>query len=261
MTHTRDLFDLSGRTALVTGGSRGLGLQMARALGELGARLVITARNEGELAQARAALAADGIECHAIAHDLVRFERIASLVDEALARLGAIDILVNNAGTIWSAPAEDHSDAGWNKVMRLNSDALFFLTREVARRTMLPRRRGSVLNVASLAGLGGFPPAWKAGYISYNASKAAVIGITKALATEWGAHGIRVNAICPGLFPSAMADDIDPLGRQDAMAATPLQRFGGPDDLKGVTAFLCSDASLYVTGQSLAVDGGMSAAF
>ena len=261
MTTTSSLFDLTGRCALVTGGSRGLGLQMARALGEMGARVAIAARKADPHEQARADLAADGISCSAIVADLLRPECIPTLVDQTLQALGTIDILVNNAGTIWAAPAEDHPDAGWRKVMGLNIDAMFFLTREIGKRVMLPRRSGKILNVASLAGLGGFPPGWKASFVSYHASKAAVIGLTRALATEWGPHGIHVNAICPGVFPTQMANDLDASATQDALAATPLRRFGDDEDLKGVAAFLCSDASRHVTGQVLAIDGGMTAAF
>ncbi len=258
---TPELFRLRGQRALITGGSRGLGLQMARALGEMGAQVTLAARKPHELEAARASLVADGIACTTGVADLSRFERIPPLVDAVLEAMGGIDILVNNAGTIWAAPAEEHPNAGWDKVMDLNVNAMFFLTREVARRAFIPQGGGKVLNVSSLAGLGGFPPDWTSPYISYNASKAAVIGLTKGLATEWGRHRITVNAICPGVFPSEMANDLDEASNRRALLATPLQRFGGEDDLKGVAVFLTSAASRHVTGQVIAVDGGMSAAF
>ena len=159
--------------------------------------------------------------------DLPRPEQVSPLVDEAPRALGTIDILVNNVGTLWAAPAEDHPDSGWREVMGLNIDALFFLAREIGKRVMLPKRSGKILNVASLAGLGGSPSGWKAHLVSYHASKAAVIGLTRALATEWGPHGIHVNAIGPGVFPSPMADDLGADATQEALSATPLQRLGG----------------------------------
>jgi len=250
----KELFDLTGKVALVTGGSRGLGLQMAEGLGEMGARLAITARKEDELAEAAARLRGKGIEVLPLSGDLSRHEDIPALVEKVVAGLGAIDVLVNNAGTTWGAPAEDHPAEAWHKVMNLNLHAPFFLTKEVGRRCMIPRRSGAIINISSIAGLRGNPPEMTT--IAYNTSKAAALGFTRALAAEWGRYGIRVNAICPGFFPSKMSRGL--LGRIEKalVSRTPLGRLGGDDDLKGVVVFLASEASRHMTGQHLVVDGG-----
>ena len=255
----RNLLDLTGKTAIVTGGSRGIGLQMAVALGEMGARVALTARKQDELDESRAELEAAGIECHTIAGDLSRFDTIPGVVSSALERWGQIDILVNNAGCNWAAPAEDYPDDGWRKVMNLNIDACFFLCREVGKRSMLPRRSGKIINIASIAGLYGNPPEWQMQTMAYNTSKGALIAMTRALAAEWGPHNINVNAICPGFFPSKMTKvTLDRIGSQ-VLALTPLGRLGGDEDLKGSVVFLASEASRHITGQALAVDGGGTA--
>ncbi len=255
----RALFDLTGKTAIVTGGSRGIGLQMASALGEMGARVALTARKQNELDAARAELEHGGIECLTIAGDLSDFGAIPGMVTTVLDRWGQIDILVNNAGCSWGAPAEDYPDDGWNKVMNLNVDAQFFLCREVGKRSMLPRKSGKIINIASIAGLYGNPPEWGLQTIAYNTSKGALINLTRALAAEWGRYNINVNAICPGFFPSKMSKvTLDRIGAS-VVALTPLGRLGGDEDLKGAIAYLASDASRHVTGQALAVDGGCTA--
>jgi NAD(P)-dependent dehydrogenase (short-subunit alcohol dehydrogenase family) len=254
----KKLFDLSGQVALVTGGSRGLGLQIAEALGEMGARVAITARKAPELEEAAAHLKKLGVEVLTIAGDLSRLEGLPGVVDAVLARYGTIDILVNNAGTTWGAPAESYPVEAWNKVMHLNLDALFFLTQEVARRCFIPKRAGRVVNIASVAGLSGNPPEMTT--VAYNTSKGAVINLTRTLAAEWGQHGINVNAICPGFFPSRMSKAILDQIEKSVVARTPLRRIGGDEDLKGAAVFLASAASRHVTGQYLAVDGGASIA-
>src|SRR5512139_1081800 len=194
----RNLLDLSGRVAIVTGGSRGIGLQMAEGLGEMGAAVLLTARRQDELDAASAHLATLHVEAATLACDLADPASIPGVVDAALRRWDRIDILVNNAGCNWAAPAEDYPDEGWRKVMGLNVDAQFFLAREVAKRAMIPARRGKIVNVASIAGLYGNPPEWGMGTAAYNASKGGLIALTRALAAEWGRHDINVNAICPG---------------------------------------------------------------
>ena len=252
-----DLFRIDGQVAVVTGGSRGLGLQMARALGQAGARVAITARKADELAEAQAQLADQGVKVLTLVNDLQQFDRIPALVDEVVGQLGDIDILVNNAGTTWGAPAEDYPDEAWHKVMNLNVTAPFFLAREVGRRCMIPRQRGKIINIASVAGLKGMPPGVHT--IAYNTSKAAAINFTRALAAEWGCHNINVNAICPGFFPTKMsAGLLDKVGEQ-VLARAPLRRLGNDEDLMGSVVFLASEASRHVTGQYLAVDGGTSA--
>ena len=266
MTRTvQQLFDLSGQTALVTGGSRGLGLQMARALGEAGARLVLSSRKAADLEEATAELQDAGLDARWVAADCADEASITHLVDETLQRVGHIDILVNNAGATWGAPAQDHPVAAWDKVMNLNVRGYFLLCQQVAKRSMLVvpaghsrARGGRIINVASIAGLGGNPSGMQT--IAYNTSKAAVINFTRALACEWGAHGIRVNAVCPGFFPSKMtAGLLQKLGADNMAAHAPLRRLGDDEDLKGLTVLLASDAGKHITGQAVAVDGGVSA--
>ncbi len=250
----KNLLDLTGKVALVTGGSRGLGFQMAEALGEMGAKVAITARKAAELEVAERKLAAQGVEAVAVPVDLGRRESIAPTVDAVAARFGTIDILVNNAGTTWGAAAEDHPAEAWDKVMRLNLDATFFLSQEVGRRFMIPRGSGKIVNIASVAGLAGNPPGMQT--IAYNTSKGAVVNLTRALAAEWGRHGINVNCICPGFFPSKMTHGLLSAIGDMVIAMTPLGRLGGDEDLKGAVAYLASEASRHVTGQCLVVDGG-----
>jgi gluconate 5-dehydrogenase len=253
----QELFHLTGRSALITGGSRGLGLQIAQALGGMGARLALVARKADELEQAQQTLRAQGIEVQIVVADLSRRETIAPLVQAVQQALGGVDILVNNAGATWGAPAEDYPDEAWDKVLRLNVDAPFFLSREVGKRCMIAQRRGSIINIASIAGLRGNPLPMRT--IAYNTSKGAVINFTRGLAAEWGPYGIRVNALLPGFFPSRMsAGLLDKMG-EAIVQATPLRRLGGDQDLMGAAVFFASEASRHITGQCLAVDGGASA--
>ena len=254
----QQLFDLSGKTALVTGGSRGLGLQMAQALGEAGARIMLSSRKAYDLEQATAQLQAAGINARWIAADCAREDDIQRLASETLQRMGDVDILVNNAGATWGAPAEDHPLAAWDKVMNLNVRGYFLLSQAIARHSMIPRRGGRIINVASIAGLAGNPFAMKT--IAYNTSKGAVLNFTRALAGEWGAHGINVNAICPGFFKTRMTTVlIETLNEERMTAQAPLRRLGDDEDLKGITLLYASDAGKHITGQWLAVDGGVSA--
>jgi len=258
MAHTvQQLFDLKGKTALVTGGSRGLGLQMAHALGEAGARIMLSSRKAEDLEQAAAELQAAGIDARWIAADCGKEEDIRRLADETLQRMGDVDILVNNAGASWGAPAEDHPVAAWDKVMNLNIRGYFILSQHLAKASMIPRKAGRIINIASIAGLNGNPPEMQT--IAYNTSKTAVIGFTKTLAAEWGKYNINVNAICPGFFMTKMAAAlIQSLGEERMAAHAPLGRLGDDDDLKGLTLLYASDAGKHITGQWLAVDGGVS---
>ena len=254
----QQLFDLSGKTALVSGGSRGLGLQMAHALGEAGARIMLSSRKAEELEQAVAELQDSGIDARWIAADCAAEADIHRLVEQTLQRMGDIDILVNNAGASWGAPAEDHPVAAWDKVMDLNVRGYFLLSQAVARHSMIARRSGRIVNVASIAGLNGNPSYMKT--IAYNTSKGAVLNFTRALAAEWGAYNITVNAICPGFFPSKMtAGLLASVGEEKMAQAAPLQRLGDDEDLKGICLLFASDAGKHITGQWLAVDGGVSA--
>jgi gluconate 5-dehydrogenase len=255
---TRQLFDLSGRTALVTGGSRGLGLQIAQALGEQGARVLLVARKRADLDEAVAALAARGIGADAVAADLAQEAAIGPLVDDAVRRLGHVDILVNNAGATWGAPAEDHPIEAWDKVMNLNVRAAFLLSQAVGRRSMIPRRSGRIIVVASIAGLAGNAPG-DMQTLAYSTSKGALVNFTRTLAGEWGRYGITVNALAPGFFPSNMTRGVLQHGADALIQRAPLQRLGDDEDLKGAAVLFASDAGKHITGQVLAVDGGVSA--
>jgi gluconate 5-dehydrogenase len=252
----RELFEIKGRVALVTGGSRGLGLQIAQALGEMGARVAISARKAGELEDAKSQLAKQGIDALTVVNDLTKPEQVPALVEAVVGHYGRIDILVNNAGTSWGAPAEDYPLEAWNKVMNLNATSVFALSQAVANRCFIPQRSGNIIVIASVAALR-VGANMKAA--AYYASKAAALHLTRALAAEWGQHGIRVNAICPGFFPSKMTTGLLQTIEAAVIERTPLGRLGGDTDLMGAAVYLASDASRHVTGQYIAVDGGASA--
>lgn len=257
--NNRNLFSLNGRTALITGGSRGLGLQIAEAIGEYGAHVVISARKADELKQAQAHLSSRGIEADWIVSDGSKPEAIRALAKDAQARLGNISILINNAGTTWGAPAIDHPLDAWDKVFNLNVRGLFLLSQEVAKLSMIPNGYGRILNIASIAGLVGNPPG-PLRTIAYNSAKGAVVNFTRALASEWGQHGITVNALAPGYFRSKMTNGIiEQVGIEGLLGHAPIKRLGNDEELKGAALLLASDAGSYITGQTLAVDGGYTA--
>lgn len=258
MGKASELFDLSGRVALVTGGSRGLGLQMAEALGDQGARVVISARKSHELDEAAAQLRSRGCDVSTFAADLGREDAVQALADHALAAFGQVDILVNNAGATWGAPAEDHPLEGWDKVMNLNVRSIFLLSQAIGKRSMIPRCYGRIINIASIAGFAGNGSAHMQ-TIGYNTSKAAVINFTRTLAGEWGQHGITVNALAPGFFPSRMSRGMLERMGEEAAQRAPLRRLGDDEDLKGALLLFASQAGKHITGQTLAVDGGVSA--
>jgi len=257
----RKLLDLHGRTALITGGSRGLGLQIAEALCELGARVALVARKPDELEQARAHLTEhwDAQDPVVLAADLADVAAIAPLVERAVAALGPVDILVNNAGATWGAASVDLPLAAWNKVIGLNLTSTFLVTQEVGRRCMVPRRRGKIINIASILGLVGGGEANRPATLAYNTSKGGIVNFTRSLAAEWAQHDIHVNAIAPGFFPTKMTRGVLEMAGDAVAHKAPLQRIGGPEDLKGVAALLASDASAFITGQIIAVDGGVTA--
>jgi NAD(P)-dependent dehydrogenase (short-subunit alcohol dehydrogenase family) len=257
-TPVQKLFDLSGRTALVTGGSRGLGLQIAEALGEAGAKVLLTSRKAGDLEESAAQLKANGIEALWIAADASRPEEVQRVAADAMARLGKVDILVNNAGATWGAPAEDYPLEAWDKVMNLNIRSIFLMSQAVGKASMIPNGGGRIINIASIAGLSGSGPDIK--FIAYGTSKGAVVNFTRTLAGEWGRYGINVNALAPGFFPSKMTKGVLEMHGADNLAAhAPLRRLGDDDDLKGAALLFASAAGKHITGQILAVDGGVSA--
>jgi gluconate 5-dehydrogenase len=262
MATTSKLYDLTGKVALITGGSRGLGLQMAEGLGEMGARLVLAARNREQLNGAVAHLAALGIEARALVADLSRLDAVAPLAEQGLAAFGRLDILINNAGSSWVAAAENYPDEAWLRVMNLSVNVPFALSRELARGVFIAQRSGCIINISSIAGFRGNTTGLSRGghMVAYHTGKGALLNLTRALAVEWGSYGINVNCICPGYFRTRLSADMLDNVAEGILAATPLHRIGGADDLKGVAAFLASPAAQYITGQMLVVDGGFSAA-
>jgi gluconate 5-dehydrogenase len=251
------LFDLTGRVAIVTGGSRGLGLQVASALGEFGASLVLVARKQADLDAAVEQLNTAGHTAVGVAANMGTPEAAASLTAGVMERFGRIDVLVNNAGATWGAPAEDYPLEGWNKVIDLNVTGLFLLTQAVARSAFLQQGKGAVINVASVEGLLGHLPD-RPGTVAYNAAKGAVISMTRALAAEWGSRNIRVNALAPGYFPSKMTKGVLEKHGDEIRRQTPLGKLGGDTDLMGAALLLASDAGGHITGQTLVIDGGAS---
>lgn len=253
------LFDLTGNVALITGGSRGLGLQIAEGFVEAGASVILTARKQAELDKVAHHLRSLGGQVATIACDLSDFDSIPHVAEQAEQAFGRIDILVNNAGTSWGARMEDHPLSGWSKVMDLNLTAPFLLTQEIGRRCFIPKKAGKILNIASIGGMSGNRADMNMHTIAYNTSKAGMINFTRALATEWGRYNINVNALAPGFFPSKMSEKLLESFGNDLLPSIPLGRFGGDEDLKGPAIFLVSPAAAHMTGQILAIDGGATA--
>jgi NAD(P)-dependent dehydrogenase (short-subunit alcohol dehydrogenase family) len=252
-----ELFDLSGRVAIVTGGGTGIGRQMAQGLAEMGADLVICARHLDRCEQAADELRALGGRALGMRCDVRDGSEIEAVVERTRRELGRIDVLVNNSGTVWGAWPEDTPIEGWQKVVDVNLTGTFLFS-QAAGRVMIGQGGGKIVNIASVAGLGGAPPEIM-NSIAYNTTKGGVISFTRDLACKWARHGITVNAIAPGWFPSDMSSAVLDEHGDALYDLIPLRRFGGPDDLKGAVVFLASQASDYVTGQTLVVDGGQSA--
>jgi len=256
--HVRELFDLSGKIAIVTGGSRGLGFQMASALAEAGAALALTARKADELEQAAAQLRERGFRALAVPGDVARPEDAEAVVARALAEYARVDILVNNAGATWGAEVLDMPLDAWRKVMDTNVTGTFLMIQAVGRAMIGAGRGGKIVNIASVAGLIG-TNAGVLDAIGYSASKGAVIALTRDLAVKWARHGITVNALAPGFFPTKMTRWLIDHRGEAILGTIPLGRLGGDDDLKGAAVFLASRASDFMTGQVLVVDGGQTA--
>jgi NAD(P)-dependent dehydrogenase (short-subunit alcohol dehydrogenase family) len=253
-----ELFDLSGRVAIVTGGGTGIGRQMAEALAEAGADLVLCARKAERCEQAAAELSALGVRTLGLGCDVRDPEQVQSVVARAKHDLGRIDILVNNAGTVWGASPEDTPLEGWQKVIDVNLTGVFLCSQAAGRAMIEQDEGGKIVNIASVAAFAGGPQEVM-NAIPYNASKGGVVSFTRDLACKWARHGINVNAIAPGWFPSDMSNFVLDRHGESLLDHVPLHRFGGPEDLKGAVVFLASRASDYVTGHTLVVDGGQLA--
>jgi NAD(P)-dependent dehydrogenase (short-subunit alcohol dehydrogenase family) len=253
--NVKELFDLTGRTAIVTGGSRGIGKEMAEGLAEAGASLMLCSRRQEWLDEAVQEFEGRGFTVAGMLCDVVQPEEVQAVVDATVERFGGVDILINNAGISWGEMPEDMPLDKWQKVIDVNLTGCFLFA-QAAGREMLKKNSGSIINIASIAGLtssanGPF-------YAGYVASKAGLIGLTRELAASWGRRGIRVNAIAPGFFHSRLADAVIDIYERAIQENNVIPRIGNEGELKGIAVFLASDASSYITGQTIAVDGGMT---
>ncbi len=251
----KELFDLTGKTAIVTGGSRGIGVEMAEGLAEAGANLMLCARREEWLVETVEDFRKKNFHVHGKVCDVAKEADVQAVVDETIEKFGAVDILINNAGISWGAMPEEMPLAQWQKVIDVNLTGCFLFA-QIAGREMLKQSSGSIINIASIAGLtssanGPF-------YAGYSASKAGLIGLTRELAASWGRKGIRVNAIAPGFFHSRLADKVIDIYERSIQENNVIPRIGEEGELKGAIVFLASDASSYITGQTIVIDGGMT---
>lgn len=256
---SKKYFDLTGRVALVTGCSTGLGVQMAKALASQGAKIVALARRKEKIESVAAEIAKDfGVETLAVQCDITNTENVNAAVDEILSKFGRIDVLINNAGTGAVAPAEDMTDAQFDGELAVDLGGTFRVARAVAKKAMIPAKYGRIINIASMYGLVGNKVAPSS---AYHAAKGGVVNLTRALAAEWGKYGINVNAICPGYFYTPLTKETldSDFFQQNAKTMIPLERYGNEGELDTAAIFLASPASSYVTGVMLPVDGGYTA--
>lgn len=251
-----DYFKLEGKTAIITGGGRGLGALIAETYAEAGANVVVCSRNLEACEEKSEKIKRMGVDSLAFACDVTNIEDVKRVVKETKAYFGTIDILVNNSGATWAAPVEEMPKEAWDKVMDVNVTGTFLMSQEVGK-AMIEQQSGKIINIASTAGFGGTPTFMQT--ISYNTSKGAVMTFTKDLAVKWGQYNINVNAIAPGFIPTKMSKGLIEYGKEKILESTPLGRLGKNSDLKGAALFLASQASDYVTGDILTVDGGMHA--
>ncbi|WP_082234465.1 SDR family oxidoreductase [Halobacillus massiliensis] len=255
--HAKELFDLTGKVAIVTGGGRGLGEQIAKGFAESGAHVVVCSRKLEPCQQVSEQLKKLGVDSLAFKCDVTKREDIQEVVDQTVAHFGRIDILVNNSGATWGAPVEEMPLEAWQKVFSVNVTGTFLMS-QIAGKVMLEQGAGKIINIASVAGLKGSDPELM-DTIGYNSSKGAVLTFTKDLAVKWGPRGIHVNAIAPGFFPTKMSKVLMEEGEDSFLKGTPLRKFGGDDDLKGAAIFLSSKASDHITGDVVIIDGGSHA--
>ncbi len=252
--NVKQMFTLEGKTAIVSGGGKGIGLKMAEGLAEAGANIVLCSRNVENCRKAAEDIAQLGVKTFAIKCDVTSAEEIQGVVDATIKTFGRLDILVNNSGTNWGASPEEHPLKGWRKVMDTNITGAFLFSQS-AGRVMIEQKSGNIINIASIMGFVGTKPE-DADAIAYSASKGALITFTKDLAAKWARHNIRVNAIAPGWFPTDMSRWVMENHGDRLLKHIPMKRFGEGDELKGAAVYLASDASTYVSGVILPVDGG-----
>jgi NAD(P)-dependent dehydrogenase (short-subunit alcohol dehydrogenase family) len=253
-----DLFRLDGKTAIVTGGGRGLGRYMAEALSDAGASVVLCSRKKEPLTEVQREIEAGGGRALAVEFDVTDEESVEGVVSAAAERFGSVDVVVNNSGATWGAPPEEMPLERFDQVMRVNVRGTFLMSQAAGRRMIETGAGGAIINISSVAGLvGGHPDYMQT--VGYNSSKGAIISMTRDLATSWAQRNITVNAIAPGWFPTRMSRGLIEKFEEEMLANIPLGRFGAPEDLKGVVIFLASPAASYVTGQTIVVDGGATA--
>jgi gluconate 5-dehydrogenase len=255
VNHVLKRFDLSGRIALITGSSAGIGFALAGGLAGAGATVILNARNEAKLAQAATTLRETGATVHAVAFDVTSAVATSAAIARIESEIGAIDILVNNAGMQRRAPLEDFEERTWHELMKTNVDSVFFVGQAVAR-CMIERGRGKIINICSVQSEVGRP-----NIAPYAASKGAVKMLTKGMAIDWGPHGIQVNGLGPGYFKTELTEAlVNNAEFSDwLIGRTPSRRWGDVEDLIGAAVFLASDASNFVNGHILYVDGGVTA--
>lgn len=257
MATVKELMNLEGRVSVVTGGGTGLGLQMAMGLAEAGSNVVVCSRKLENCEKAAARLEKLGVKALAVGCDVTKPDQVEALKDTTLRAFGRVDVLVNNAGRAWVAPPEEMPLERWQQVFDLNITAPF-LCAQAFGREMIRVRRGKIINIASIAGLvGRNPEAYNS--IAYGASKGALVNFTRDLAVKWAQHNIQVNCICPGFFVTPLNEKLYEKNKEKIDREIPLRRTGGPDDLKGVAVLLASDASNFITGAIIPVDGGATA--
>ncbi|MGI6548445.1 MAG: SDR family oxidoreductase [Syntrophomonadales bacterium] len=255
--NVKDMFDLSGKVAVVTGGSIGLGAYMARGLAEAGANVVVAARKVERCVALCEELQGLGVKAIPAACDVSKAEDCQNLVDVTVKEFGKLDILVNNAGYTWAADAMDYPMNKWHQIMDLNVTGLFQLS-AMAAKVMKEQGGGRIINITSVAGFYGSQPEAQ-NTIAYNTSKGAVVTMTKDLAVKWARYGIYVNAIAPGFFPTHMSSGLLEKNKHLVIPRVPMGRLGEEDDIKGVVVFLSSEASRYITGQTIMLEGGVTA--
>ena len=255
--HVRELFDLTDKVAIVTGGSRGLGKEIATGLGEAGAKVAITARREPELTSTAQKLGSAGIECLPIVADVSEVEDVRRTLAQTLERWGKVDILVNNAGVVWAAPLLEMPLDKWDYVMNINARGTFICCQEIGKE-MIKQKSGNIINISSAVAVSGIDPN-SGQFIGYQAAKAGVIIMTKQLAVEWAVHNIRVNCAAPSFLSTRLTDKLIERTGENMLRWIPLGRIGRPEEIKGTVVFLASEASSYITGQVICLDGGTTA--